>query len=76
MSKPPPALDVSLVETIPIVDMGAFPTAVPTRVRGLSNTFQFVLWLSQLVHERLAKLPNAIATSAQVNLDDLEAFST
>lgn len=76
MSTVPPSLDARLVETIPIADMGAFPATVPAGVRGLYNTFQFVLRLSQPVHERLAKLPNGIATSSQVGFDDLEAFST
>lgn len=76
MSRVPSDLDARLVETIPIADMGAFPAAVPAGVRGLYNTFQFVLRLSQPVHERLAKLPNGIATSSQVDFDDLEAFST
>lgn len=76
MSTVPPILDARLVETIPIADMGAFPATVPAGVRGLYNTFQFVLRLSQPVHERLAKLPNGIATSSQVGFDDLEAFST
>jgi len=69
-------LDVHLLETIPIASELNETAAIVEGVRGRYNTFEFVLRLSQPIHERLAALPNGIVSSSEITLEDAEAFST
>ena len=51
-----------------------YPAGNPSDWRGIYRTFEFVLRLSQPIHERLAALPSGIS-SAPHSFEDVEAMS-
>lgn len=75
MNKNPTHLDARLLESEPIADELAFAAHEASGVRGRYSTFEFVLRLSQPIHDRLAALPSGIVSKSDISLEDAEAFS-
>lgn len=71
-----PRLSAALLETIALSDQPGSLEAAPANLRGLYQTFQFVLRLSPEVHRILADLPSGVVTSSEIGFRGAEAFST
>ncbi|KAK3677831.1 hypothetical protein LTR37_021515 [Vermiconidia calcicola] len=61
-------LDLTLLETAAL-DEGSGP-------RGRYSTFEFTLRLSPEIHARIARLEGTIRSSADLDFEDVQAFST
>lgn len=74
MAHQPPPLSSDLLGAFVASEQPVYPAGDSPGWRGIYRTFEFVLRLSQPVHERLAALPSGIS-SAQRSFEDVEAMS-